>query len=209
MRWLVLVMLGCSAPSKPVESPHNAAPAAPGLCERARVLRDRHCSPFDDMEPSLLETCSVTESLYIAGAQDCVASDDCTVVQRCLRDVRAHPRPYAGPTTPCAQDTPEIPAGVTDTDASYGRRDATFADSPSSRERPIEVCGMPAQLGYLTRVTCKDGSHPFATRDDADGSRVGNVGPGGRCHRIVDQYQVPCPEQAYDVFIDPYRCPAR
>ena len=63
------------------------------------------------------------------------------------------------------------------------------------------------QLDYLTQVTCTDGSHPFADRGDAHAARAGNVGPGGRCDRIIDQYVVPCPEATYQVFVDAYRCP--
>ncbi|MGE3766251.1 MAG: hypothetical protein AB7L94_28625, partial [Kofleriaceae bacterium] len=62
---------------------------------------------------------------------------------------------------------------------------------------------------WLSRMTCKDGSHPLPTRNDAERVRVGNVGEGGRCGRIIDQYQVECPEMTYDIFIDAYRCEAR
>ncbi len=77
--------------------------------------------------------------------------------------------PYVGPTAPCAPPS-DVPVGVSaaELDASYGRSDRTFADSPSTAAKPIEVCGMPAETGYLTRVTCGDGSHPFADRAAAD-----------------------------------------
>lgn len=214
---IVLVIVGCGSPATKPVAPSNRTTATvttgkEHVCERARALRAEHCSPFDEFPAPTFTNCSITEGLYIAAMQDCMDEPTCKAVQSCFVEVRRTGGPYKGPTAPCADETSaSVPAGVgaTELEASYGHRDAKFSDSPSTVARPIEVCGMPDQLGYLTRLTCDDGSHPFASRDDADASRVGNVGKGGRCGRIVDHYQVPCPEKTYDVFIDPYRCLAK
>jgi hypothetical protein len=167
------------------------------------------CDPYATFGP-YLASCDAVAGMYVGGGQDCVNKPTCEEAQQCITQAMLTGAPYRGPTTACTDPTDaNLPAGVSpvDFEASYGRNDRRFSDSPSSRERPIEVCGMPAELEYLTRVTCNGGSRPFASRRAADESRVGNVGTGGRCNRIVDRYAVRCPEKAYDVFIDAYRCP--
>jgi hypothetical protein len=95
--------------------------------------------------------------------------------------------------------------------ASYpNRRGATasrFSEVPTTKEEPLEACGVKGSLEALLRLRCDDGSNPFPSREAAHGSRSGNVGAGGRCGSIVDLYQVPCREQTYKVFIDMYMCP--
>jgi hypothetical protein len=90
--------------------------------------------------------------------------------------------------------------------ARHGAGATTFASAPSSKDQPIEVCGVGASQRWLMTTVCADGSHPFPTVSDAAQSRAGNIGPGGRCHSIIDQYVVPCPETTYDVYIDMYMC---
>lgn len=217
---VVVVVLGCSA--QPKAPPHNTGASPPPvtnfaemrtkLCDRAKVFRDEGCAPFDKVDPSLLADCSVASSLFIATIEQCMFDPSCDGMHACVTKIRTEGGTYRGPTSGCALAAGEsdlIPAGVSDVEilGSYGRSDRTFADSPSSRERPIEVCGMPAQAAYLTRVTCADGSKAFADRDAAARARSGNVGAGGRCGRVIDRYEVPCAEKTYEVFIDAYRCP--
>jgi hypothetical protein len=174
------------------------------------VLAAQKCQPYASFGPFLAD-CDAVAGMYLGGGQDCVDQPTCDQAQQCIRRSMFTGAPYRGPTTACTgPGNKNLPAGVSSADfeASYGRNDRRFSDSPSSRARPIEVCGMPAELEYLTRVTCDDGSRPFGSRMAADQSRVGNVGAGGRCNRIIDRYAVRCPEKAYDVYIDAYRCPA-
>ena len=184
------------------------------LCARAANFRDTHCGPFDQMDPELLGDCSVVDSIFIAAINRCMLEPSCAAMQACATKVRLQGGTYEGPTGGCelsAGESATIPAGFSEADIadSYGRLATKFSAAPSTKDHPIEVCGMPDQLAYLTRVTCNDGGKPFADRTAADHARVGNVGPGGRCKRVVDEYAVPCPEATYQVFIDPYRCPAR
>ena len=76
----------------------------------------------------------------------------------------------------------------------------------SSPSQPIEVCGVEGQLTWLTRVTCSDGSAPFADARTAHKARVGNVGQAGRCKNHIDHYRVPCPGRTHDVYMDLYMC---
>lgn len=217
---IAALVVGCSAQPKP--PPHNTGMSGPAvadhkamsakICERAHVLHDEGCAPFDRIDPSLLSDCSVASSMFIATIEQCMFEPSCDGMRACVTKIRNEGGTYRGPTGACqvaAGDSDLIPAGFTEAEimASYGRNDRTFADSPSSRERPIEVCAMPAEAAYLARVTCADGSKPFPNRAEAADSRTGNVGVGGRCARMIDRYEVPCPEKTYEVFIDAYRCP--
>jgi hypothetical protein len=184
------------------------------LCERARVHRDAACAPFDRLDEKLLASCGVVTSFQLAGMDQCLGENGCDALSACFEKTRAaeNPPPYRGPTRACQvpaeHDDLAFPAGVTRDEMaqSYGVMARTFADAPSSREKPIEVCGFPAAGAWLSRMTCADGSRPLPTRADAERTRVGNVGEGGRCGRIIDHYQVECPEKSYDIFIDAYRC---
>jgi hypothetical protein len=82
----------------------------------------------------------------------------------------------------------------------YGANARTFADAPTTKERAIEVCGIPASQQWLRGTACADGS--IAKQN----GRTGSVGPGGRCGAIIDYYTVTCPERDYDVYIDIYMC---
>ncbi len=91
--------------------------------------------------------------------------------------------------------------------ARYGGQAKRFSEVPTTKERPLEACGLGTSLGELVRLTCDDGSNPFGgNRRAAHQSRRGNVGPGGQCGAIVDVYVVPCPEGTYDVHMDMYFC---
>jgi hypothetical protein len=127
----------------------------------------------------------------------------------------AEPEPVAQPTAAQSPEEltcerPDMFGPVMLTPEQYLRRTGAeakkFSDLPTTKELPIEVCGTDRQLEFLTRVTCDDGSHPFAHTDAAHRARVGSVGPGGRCGSIIDRYRVPCPEGTYDVFMDLYMC---
>ena len=88
----------------------------------------------------------------------------------------------------------------------YGRDAKRFSAAPTTKELPIEVCGVKGELGWLVETTCDDGSRAFASPQEAHGSRTGSVGSGGRCGHVVDLYRVPCPEGPYDVYMDMYMC---
>jgi hypothetical protein len=83
----------------------------------------------------------------------------------------------------------------------------TFATLVTTKDRPMEECGIPAVLEKLAWFGCNDGTNPFGGKSRAaHASRRGSVGPGGRCHSIIDVYEVRCPETMYEVFADSYVC---
>jgi hypothetical protein len=104
----------------------------------------------------------------------------------------------------CAQRATEFGAVPLQADQVALRRGTgvkTFADLKSTREEPIEVCMPQGERGWITSVTCSDGSKPSAS------GRSGSVGAGGVCGSIIDLYTVTCPEKEYEVFMDMYMCP--
>lgn len=83
----------------------------------------------------------------------------------------------------------------------------SFATLITTKDKPLEDCGIPAVLEKLAWLRCNDGSNPFDGKSRAaHASRRGSVGPGGRCDSIIDVYVVPCPEANYEVFADSYIC---
>lgn len=114
-----------------------------------------------------------------------------------------------GPPVACEKEGLLGPNRVSEADyaSRYGASAERYSEVPTSKERPLEVCGIPASGEALTRLTCDDGSRPFG--DDAGAAaaaRNGSMGSGGRCGAIIDLYTVPCPEGRYAVYVDAYFC---
>lgn len=138
------------------------------------------------------------------GSTDCDATDAC--VQAAMHAMGV---PDKTPLRACA-DTSVYGAVGYPRDQWERRKGAVsshFSQVSSTKDAPIEVCGIPAEGEWLARVTCDDGSNPFHSPEQAEPARVGNVGPGGRCGAIVDLYEVACPEKTYEVYLDAYVCP--
>lgn len=125
------------------------------------------------------------------------------------------PPPPAGP--PAAADPKAVCAKRSDTfgpfeldaaqaQARYGLAAKRYADAPTSKDKPVEVCGVGASLRWLMDATCANGSPAFKDGADAHDSRSGSVGGGGRCGAIIDLYVAKCPEREYEIYIDMYMC---
>jgi hypothetical protein len=80
------------------------------------------------------------------------------------------------------------------------------AEVKSSRARPVEVCGFGGQMAWLLKLTCPDGSSPYADADEAAKARTGSAGLGGRCETPLDRYVIVCPDGEYEIFMDLYHC---
>lgn len=92
-------------------------------------------------------------------------------------------------------------------DARNGAGARKFSEITTSQEHPLEECGLDQVLARLVTLTCDDGTRPFGDNTGAaHSSRRGNTGSGGRCGSIIDLYDVPCPEGAYNVYADMYFC---
>jgi len=95
-----------------------------------------------------------------------------------------------------------------DWDKRNGAGVTAFKDAKSTKDKPIEMCGISAENLWLTTLHCGDGSQPV-TRTNVENSRKGSLGTGGRCGAIIDLYAVKCPEASYDIYIDAYICPTK
>lgn len=124
------------------------------------------------------------------------------------RDATVPPLPPEGQ---LACTRPDVFGPVMIPAAAYRARNGVaaerFSDLATTKERPLEECGLKTVLQRLASLRCDDGSNPFAgDLRAAHASRAGNVGPGGRCDDIIDRYVVKCPEATYSVFADMYIC---
>ncbi len=102
-------------------------------------------------------------------------------------------------------------SGVTVSAEEFERRKGAhaskFSEVPTTKATPLEACGVRESVEAIFRLSCNDGSRPFASPNQAHASRAGNVGVGGRCETVIDLYKIPCPEQTYDLYVDIYLCP--
>jgi hypothetical protein len=236
MRLLALVLFACAcgggskpattpppAPGKgsaAVASPHGASHAAltaETVCARFVSLKQQHCGNFDNIKLSAAECPDVFRVALARGAQKddkvlaamgrCMVDQaDCDGVMACFATVSYEdPNDLRACTAPNDSRAAGLPA------ADFARRNgagvARYRDAKSSKAQPIEMCGISGGIAWLTGLACDDGSHPVASRDDAEQVRAGNVGAGGRCGSIIDLYKVSCPERTYEVYVDGYICP--
>jgi hypothetical protein len=98
------------------------------------------------------------------------------------------------------QDFGPATLDATQAAARYGANAKSYRDAPTTKQKPVEVCGIRASRQWLGKTACADGSSGQQL------GRVGSVGSGGRCEAIIDLYRVKCPEAEYEVFIDIYMC---
>ncbi len=76
----------------------------------------------------------------------------------------------------------------------------TYADVDTSKEQPVEVCGLEGARQWLEKTKCPDGS-----TGDQQG-RVGSVGLGGRCNTMIERFKVGCPDGSINVLIAVHFC---
>lgn len=196
---------------------------APAMCDRIYQLADTGCLRLEryglgrdeciaDFDRSLTARGEDARTATVAVGHCLLDQLDCDAALRCVdaldQDADAHGgRPSELRT--CEERDRYAPVGVT-AEAWAQRKGAgviRYRHHDSSKDDPIAVCGMPAQLTWLLGATCDDGSRPFRNADQAHASRVGNVGAGGPCGSIIDLYEVACPEGTYAIYIDAYVCP--
>ncbi len=226
--WIVLAM-ACSAPAKPIAPANHAAdrpapPTAPTpaelaakFCDRVDALRAASC---EDMAAFKLEHADcVTQSntttmtnrqaaRFVEGFERCVVeSPSCAATGTCIQQLAGYDETQN--LRACADPADERAVGMRSTEFEQrnGAGVTRFAAAQSTKERPIEMCGIAGGIIWLTNASCDDGTHPIVDRETAEASRAGNVGAGGRCGSVIDLYKVKCPERSYDVYVDGYICP--
>lgn len=225
MRACVIVLVcacGGAAKTTPPPAPPKKPPPAPALsveriCNRFAELRAENCGNFAQLQVTLDECPAVFRSVIdhpvskeqrnLHDIGTCMANEGtCAEVLTCISKVD-----YEDPNDLRACTDPSDNRAVGMPPAEYAHRNGAdakrYSQTHSSKDAPIEMCGISGGIKWLQEMTCDDGSHPIRTTDDAERVRAGNVGSGGRCHSIIDLYKVKCPENSYDVYLDGYVCP--
>lgn len=222
-RWVVLAVLaacGGSSPPPAAPSPPPPEPAAPPaedeatrVCAGMQRLADAGC-PLSDIAPDECAPAYRAEEAdpLVKAIGACVlAGGDCAATDACVEEVFASfEGDAAGPEyRTCEQSDVYAPVGLprAEWEKRHGAGITRYDQIVTSPAQPVEVCGLEAQREWLVAATCADGSRPFADAQAASDARQGNVGAGGRCGSVIDHFVVPCPERAYDVYVDAYVCP--
>lgn len=226
---LLIALLGCGSSQKPQNTPPppptppaDAAPpttppppvageaTAQQICHRILELKDQKCQMFAnanfDEAGCMKELESSADDPMIKVFTGCVMQPSCEEVQNCV--MAAAQNAQAQQDLRACNDTASMsPVGIpkAEWDNRNGAKATKFSQVVSTKDKPVEMCGVPAENEWLESLTCDDGSKPFG---NAENVRAGNVGSGGRCGSIIDQYVVKCPGgKTYPIFIDAYVCP--
>lgn len=146
----------------------------------------------------------------VRGIATClVEHDDCNETMQCITAGTVDPTKQLRACDDRSADAVEHAVGIPRAEWAHrnGAGATSFHDVRSSKERPVEMCGVGEANDWLISLQCNDHSRPLTTERDAERSRPGNVGSGGRCNSVIDRYVVACPEASYEIFIDAYVCP--
>ncbi len=234
----VLLVAGCGGPSKPAPVPPTTPPSnaetapvaalAPAttaqVCKRVVELAAQNCGQFASLnmkEPECIaELDRAGDNPMLKAFTTCVVQSSCEEVKNCLT-AESQKAATAEPThlRACADTSSMDPVGLPAADWAVrnGAAAKKFSDAKSTKAKPIEMCGIGQENDWLAQLSCNNGSKPAGVDPESkkptawfpELSRVGNVGNGGRCQSIVDEYQVVCPEATYDIFVDAYVCPIK
>jgi len=198
-----------AAPTAPAATPApGAPPSVTEICDRVQgpLARCTFAKQLgDDRDSCIANMSDPAMAPVVKHSGACfVQHDDCDDVIACVMDtsIDKHDLRACSPTDARAVGMPK---------AAWDRRKGAtvtrYADANSSKQEPLEICGLPDENAWLFQATCNDGSHPIQTRAQAEHMRAGNIGLAGRCQSIVDRYLVRCPETTYEIFMDAYVCP--
>lgn len=201
----------------------GAAVTPESVCARIFELKDARCELVTgyeltetecqaDFRRSFEERGPEAAKATAAAGRCLLDNGSCEAVGECIANLNEYADEQDGSPSEfreCADTGKYAPIGrpKAEWDKRRGAGAKTFGEVATTKEQPIEVCGIPAEMEWLLSVTCSDGSRPFRGWDHAHAARVGNVGPGGACGSIVDLYEVPCPEGTHAIYMDAYVCP--
>lgn len=227
----LVLALGCGSKAPPPESP--PPPDTPGdppanpepvdsdpvarACEKIIAVHGATPCGFletagftGDMCAAGLDAARVPDELQPAFAAnlECLGKiDSCDAIKGCFGAYSKAVASVSGPHRECGSvGLGSIALSPGEAAKRHGQGVTGLSAAPTTRDRPIEVCGVEAQHQWLIAARCDDGSQPITDRELAAKARSGSVGPGGRCKSTIDRYIVSCPEKTYDVFMDLYMC---
>ncbi|MCX5744105.1 MAG: hypothetical protein NT062_16575, partial [Proteobacteria bacterium] len=203
------------APPPPPPPPASITPD--DACARLALLRDEGCAwasrfPGELADP---DTCIPSVEKWFAPETPthaqlarmvgcwALACDDASA---CMAREQSRATPSA-PRSCGDEGTSPIFVDAATWAARRGADARRFGDVTTSVTEPLEVCGVEGEVAWMTRATCKDGRHPFATEEAANEHRDSWMARGGRCNSILDRYTVACPEATYTIHVDRYVCP--
>jgi hypothetical protein len=178
-------------------------------CPPLANLRVAPATCADELRPAF----AAPIASEVAGMAECVIENEpCDEIRTCLALTGTDP---TAPEALRACDDRELNRSVHAAglpraawDQRTGARATTFRmAAASTKAHPVEACGITAAHRQLTSLRCDDGTQPVRSRADAEDARTGNVGTGGRCGSFIDHYEIACPEQSYQIFVDAYVCP--
>lgn len=218
--WALVLVCACSggaksepAPQKPAKPPPATMPqqrviTAEAFCDRLLALAQ--CPWAKQLAVERGECIQTLAQAQYQAFRDkigpCILDhSDCDEVASCISDAAGDKTDLRA----CNEKDPGRTVGMPRAEWKHRKgADVTkFSQAKTTRAEPVEVCGIPAENQWLVDTACDDGSHPFKSTGEAEGSRAGNVGEAGRCGSIVDLYKVKCPEGSYDIYLDGYVCP--
>jgi hypothetical protein len=202
----------------------SGGPVTPeNVCTRIFALKDARCELAsgytlnfdeckDEMNRSLEERGPEARQATTQAARCLLDNESCDAVASCMTALNPYADEQDGSPSElrtCAQTEVYAPVGVprAEWEKRRGANAGRYSAVKTTKDEPVEVCGIPAQMEWLLAARCNDGSMPFEDYDHAHAARVGNVGQGGSCGSIIDLYEVPCPEGTYSIYIDAYVCP--
>ncbi len=206
-----------NAPTEDVGRSTGAKPEVTGnlsrteACARFATLADdgcdwtkRHPASFRDPAncESALETW--TQQPHLAAVVNCWALE-CGPARECM--VAAAQNQPAAPPRACGfEGTGPVHVDAGTWAARPGANTQRFSELTTTPATPIELCGIEAELAWITQVRCNDGSNPFGSVDRANKTRDAWIERGGRCNSVIDRFTATCPERTYTIFVDRYVC---
>ncbi|HEY4239146.1 MAG TPA: hypothetical protein VGM88_04995 [Kofleriaceae bacterium] len=204
-----------AAVTTPEAPPAGATPTPAAICDRLMALQKEQCGGVFGvkLKTSRDECVSMFEEKTadrVAQEQrdkfgGCFMEAECDKVMTCLGSLS---EPAQNDFRECNDTDHMGPVAITP--AEYATKSGStfkfFDQAASTKDLPIERCGIDNENEWLGTLSCRDGSHPLAD-GKAELARLGNVGEGGRCHAIIDHYAVKCAEATTDIYIDAYVCP--